>query len=124
MATDIPAYTQMHTDTYRDIVVDATVNNIDTADIATLFDVELDNSGNTVSSYFKAWDRATAPTVGTDEPHIILEVPAARKIPFNFGQFGQGLAIANNLYFICVTTGGVGGTTSPTNSVIATILAT
>jgi hypothetical protein len=89
--------------------------------ITKLFGIEVDNSGNTSDVFVKLWDAASSPTVGTTVPNAgILRVEAGKRQPF-FLNGPAGLALSNNLYIVCVTTGGTGGTTAPTNAVTADI---
>lgn len=83
-----------------------------------VFLLRVDNSANPSQSvYLHLYDNA-APTVGTTPPDftfkvlqgIVLEIVAFPNL-----QFGTALS------FACTTSGGLGGTSSPTNPVIVEI---
>lgn len=80
-----------------------------------IYKLYLDNSANSAPSYFKAWNVAAASvTVGTTVPDFVWPVAAGEvsEVLFDTGvSFGTALTIA------CVTTGGTGGTTGPTEAV-------
>lgn len=50
------------------------------------------------AAYVKLYDKATAPTVGTDVPKVTIPVPAGQLVALQFGifgkRFGSGIAIA------------------------------
>ena len=82
---------------------------------------EADNSGNTSDVFVKIWDAATSPTVGTTVPNNgIFRIEAGKKQAFILGA-QNGIPITDDFYFVCVTTGGTGGSTPPTNAVTADI---
>jgi len=91
----------------------------------TIYSIEVDNSDNSVEVFLQLWDLASgsAPSVG-DAADEWYRIPAStvRKILVDTYD-GNGLPILNGCYMACVTTGGQGGTTSPTNAVKVTIRA-
>lgn len=62
-----------------------------------VYNLTLTNFGAT-SAFFKLYNKASAPTVGTDIPDMVLEVPAGKSVIFPFERFGYrgsaGLAYA------------------------------
>lgn len=85
---------------------------------ATVYLIQIDNSGNPNQKvYLKMWDNV-APTVGTTAPNKIIPVPGG-----SIQKVGciEGIPFTTALSFACVTTGGTGGTTAPTNPVIVAI---
>ena len=98
------------------IIEDASANaTAETADASggTLYQVYIDNSGNTGASFVKLYASAS-PTVGTTDPDFIFPAAANQTVQFDFP---QGVAYVTALTFACVTTGGTGGTTNPLNAV-------
>lgn len=88
------------------------------ASSAVIYAIEVDNEANTVSSYVKLYNMATAPTVGTTAPDWVIEVPAGEILTLCVPKgitFGTGLAAA------CVTVGGTTGVAGPANDVILEI---
>lgn len=82
----------------------------------TLFRAQGDNAANaTAKAFVKVYD-AAAPTVGTTAPDWVFRITAGKKETFVVGG-GVGTALATGLSIACVTAGGTGGTTSPTNAV-------
>ena len=79
-----------------------------------IYAIEVDNESNTVSSYAKLYN-ATAPTVGTTAPDMVIEVPAGEKLTV---VFPQGLTFGTGLSAACVTVGGTTGTAGPANNVV------
>jgi hypothetical protein len=85
-----------------------------------IYQVDVDNSGNSDNpAYLKVYNSA-APTVGTTAPDFIFMVPVNQRrnlvIP-------DGLDFTN-LSFACVVSGGTAGTTPPTNAVAVKIVTT
>jgi len=80
----------------------------------TVYAVEIDNTLNTVASYFKAYNATAAVTVGTTVPDMVLYAPAATKVTY---VFNRGIVFGTGLKCAIVTTGGTGGTTIPTSNV-------
>ena len=98
------------------IIEDANANaTAETADGSggTLYQVYIDNSGNTSASYVKMYANASPP-VGTSDPDFIFPAAANQVVQFDFP---QGVAYVTALTFACVTAAGTGGTSSPTNAV-------
>jgi len=68
---------------------------------ANLFDLTLSNPTAT-AVVVKLYDKATAPTVGTDIPKVTIPVPAGAMVPVQFGQNGKrftsgiGIAVTAN----------------------------
>lgn len=52
---------------------------------------------NAAVRYLKIYDKASAPTVGTDAPVLTMALPASSGTPLNLGD--NGLALANGLAF-------------------------
>ena len=100
------------------VVRDTDANEVSEANLntgaAVLYLVSIDNSANaSAKSYFKLWN-ATAPTVGTTAPDMIIPVPGGATVTLAIPEgvsFGTGLSCA------CVTAGGTGGITGPTSDV-------
>lgn len=84
-----------------------------------LYSVHIDNSANSGEAEFiKFWNTASAVTVGTTVPDMVLPVVAGGVVEFVFPKgmvFGTGLAVAT------VTAGGTAGTSSPGSSLIINI---
>lgn len=89
----------------------------------------LDNSGNAAAhSYFKLYDSAAAPSVGTDQPVLCYRlqkggtedvVPICFDGSANFGMANTGGA--NEFYAACTTQGGQGGNAGPAATVTASL---
>lgn len=78
--------------------------------------IDIDNSANAASSFFKGYDNVN-PTIGTTDPDLIILVQASvrRQIIFVEGfEF-------TNFSMACVTAAGTAGVTSPTSSVIVEV---
>lgn len=89
---------------------------------ATMYLIELDNTANPSQVvYAKLYDTAGAVTVGTTVPDWVIRVPAGVKRSISFA---DGFAMANGIVLATVTAGGTGGTTSPTNAVVAKMVYT
>ena len=87
---------------------------------ATVWMIDVDNSANAAQdNYVKIVDGASS-TPGTTVPDYVIKIlQGARRqlvIP-------EGLAFSTGVSMWCVTTGGTGGTTSPTSDVIVRIVA-
>jgi len=82
-----------------------------------VYQVRVDNSLNGVAVYVKLWNLlAASVTVGTTDPDEIIFVPANQIINVKVnGEVGK--TFATGVVEACVTTGGTGGTTSPTSAV-------
>lgn len=103
----------------RDTDADATSEADMNGGAAVLWLVSVNNTATLVQPvYFKLWD-ATAPTVGTTVPDIVIPCPAATTVTM---AIVEGLSFATGISSACVTTGGTGGTTSPTNDVVTAIV--
>lgn len=86
--------------------------------------VKVDNSANSgAASYVKLWNLASGSvTVGTTDPDQIIYAPASAIITVPlFTNAAMGITFGTALTAACLTTGGTGGTTSPSSSVIVTI---
>lgn len=114
------------TSRFTDLSLDATVKTLASAALV-LYGIYVDNSQNSEDVYVKIWD-ATSVTLGTDAPPIVLKVDAGDTFDMTFwgsdsaGNHVEGHAFTTGLSIVCVTTGGTGGTTSPTNDVKATLI--
>ena len=86
----------------------------------TLYQIQIDNTGNAAVTYVKLYDAgAAAVTVGTTAPDWIFRVAASvsRTIPFP-----EGAAFATALSVAALTAGGTAGTTGPTSAVTVRIV--
>jgi hypothetical protein len=95
----------------------ATANNNVAGGAATIYTLEVDNTGNGSAVYLKIYQNA-APVVGNTAPDAIIMAPGSTKVSMGFTS-GWYFSI---LSFACVTQGGNGGTTAPTNPVPVKIL--
>lgn len=88
---------------------------------ATVYLVNVDNTGNAAQKVYLKLYNATAPTIGTTAPDKVIPIPGGtvQKVAFP-----EGIAFATGLSMACVTAGGTGGVTSPTNPVIVAITMT
>lgn len=82
-----------------------------------IYAIEIDNEGNTVSSYLKLYN-ATSATPGTTVPDEVIEAPAGEIVTLTFP---QGLLFGTGLTFCCVTVGGTTGAVGPANDVTVEI---
>jgi hypothetical protein len=73
-----------------------------------LFSVNGYNSTATVT-YLKFYDKATAPTVGTDTPALTLALPASAAFSYDLG----GIAFATGIGYGLTTVAADNGTTAP-----------
>lgn len=86
---------------------------------STLWLVSIDNSANAAQKvYFKLWD-ATAPTVGTTAPDVVIPIPGGSTVTM---AVLEGLNFATGISAACVTTAGTGGITSPTSDVVTALV--
>lgn len=119
MAVTATSYGYLASNVTQEVTLNSTPEEIATASNV-FYAVEIDNSQNTAATYFKAYNVASAPSVGTTTPDLVVKVPAGqtRRHILNGGlgeTWGTGL-------FVCgVTTGGTAGSTAPTNTVKAKI---
>lgn len=84
--------------------------------------VRVNNSLNTTEAvYLKIWLDGTPPTVGTTTPDMIFKAPAGGVVEYLIpdGIQNNSNAVIN---VAVVTTGGTGGTTSPTGTVSYVII--
>lgn len=81
---------------------------------AIVYAIEIDNESNTVSSYVKLYNVASAPTVGTTVPDWVIEVPAGEKLTL---AIPKGVTFGTGLFAACVTVGGTTGVAGPANDV-------
>ena len=81
--------------------------------------IEIDNSANGAATYFKGYDNG-APTVGTTDPDLVIMIPASVRRTVIFI---DGFDFDSAFSFAGVTTGGTGGTTSPTSDAPAEVVA-
>lgn len=88
---------------------------------ATLFATYVDNSANSDDDCFECiYDTASAPTVGTTNPVEVSKVGPGKKM--TFVRLGYvGIALASGIAIAGKTTGGTGGSTSPTNDAIGKV---
>lgn len=86
----------------------------------TVYGITVDNANNSSKVYLKLYDKATAAT-DSDDPDFVYPIPASTKMPIPLNGL-VGYSLANGLSARCVTTGGTGGTTNPTNAVPVTVV--
>jgi len=108
---------QRSTKRYQSAAVNATANSLPAGSSLTLDQVLIDNSANTHKVYLKVYNNS-GPTIGTTAPDCVLVCAAASTVAYTFS---FGIAFSN-FSFACVQEAGTSGTTSPTNSVQASIL--
>ena len=108
---------------FSDTAMGGTVDAVK-ASSAKVYEVIIDNSANGAASYVKLYNAASGGvTVGTTVPDEVIFVPGSAIITyFVFTSAGPGKTFATALSAACVTTGGTAGTTSPTSSVVVSIL--
>lgn len=71
----------------------ATVNStLVAAGVHTLYNITASNV-NAAARYLKIYDKATAPTVGTDVPKLTIPIPLAGIANINFGALGMQFAL-------------------------------
>lgn len=100
----------------RDASANATgEDNVTGAASNTIWLVLIDNTGNDAQQVFLKLYDAAAPTIGTTVPNMVI--PAAGGETVTMAIIPSGYAFATALSFACVTAGGTGGTTNPTNAV-------
>src|SRR5574341_876168 len=103
----------------RDTDADATGEMYMNSGAATLWLVSIDNTANaSAKSYFKLWN-ATAPTVGTTAPDMIIPAPGGATVTL---AIPEGLSFATGISAACVTAGGTGGITGPTSDVVTILV--
>lgn len=102
-------------DTDSDATSEANINS----GAATLYLISVDNSANaSAKSFLKLWN-ATAPTVGTTAPSMIIPVAGGATVTL---AIMEGLSFDVGLSFATLTTGGTGGITNPTSDVIVVLV--
>jgi hypothetical protein len=104
----------------QDTALGSVSDNDIRAGATTVYYLDLDNSLNAATTYFKAWN-AAAPTVGTTAPDMVIPVPASTRLPI---PIPGGLLFSANLSMAAVTTGGTAGTTAPSSNFTARVLCT
>ena len=85
-----------------------------------LFFLQVDNTANSQTSYFKMYNTASV-TVGTTVPDFVFMLPANTSRAFSFP-----LGVAFNAAFshCCTTAGGTAGNTGPGSAVVVTYVTT
>lgn len=116
----VTSFAYLNTNTYKDVDADST-GELLVAGTPTIFSIKANNTANTVACYLKIYDKATAPTVGTDVPVFVFKVAASASFEHTFNmalghKFTVGIGIG------CTTGAGVTDTTNPTNDVLVTAL--
>ena len=101
---------------FTDIIADASPEQNLTSGAGTAFGFEADNSQNVVPVYLKFYNSISV-SVGTDAPTWVFMIPAGEVRKGCFNSRGLGRVFATCVSLCCVTTGGTGGNTSPTNPV-------
>lgn len=103
----------------RDTDADATSESDLNPGAATLYLVSVDNSANASQKVFLKLYNATAPTIGTTAPDVIIPVPGGSTVTM---AVLEGLSFATGISAACVTAGGTGGITNPTSDVITVLV--
>jgi len=103
----------------RDASANATAENNATDGSATIFAITADSLAGASTNYLKLYNSATAVTVGTTDPDVILMLPGSVTRAFIFR---NSLSFSTGLSFACVTTAGTAGTTNPVTTVIVNIV--
>ena len=103
----------------RDADCDATAENNVADGAATIYAITVDNTANAAIEYVKLYNSATAITVGTTDPDVILMVPVSVVRSYIFR---NSLSMSTGLSFAAVTAGGTAGTTGPTSAMIVNIV--
>lgn len=87
---------------------------------ATWFIIEIDNSLNTATTYFKGWyaSAASSVTLGTTVADIVLGVPSGQKVDFICPTGNAGVT---GLVVACVTGRATSSSTAPAASVTVRI---
>jgi pantothenate kinase type III len=112
-----PAVELIYTDTAIGNALDAIK-----ASSTKLYYVIIDNSANVAATYVKLFNVASGSvTLGTTAPDEVIYVPASSVIThMYFTGAAPGITFGTALTASAVTTGGTGGTVSPSSSVIFT----
>lgn len=116
----VSKHQRLHTTLYTDVECNATAELLTSSGVV-VFAIEVNNEANSSAVFFKIYSKATAASVGSDDPTFVFKVPAGEKLLMPLGGDADGLTIATGLNIACVTTGGTTGSTAPTNKVTATI---
>lgn len=103
----------------RDAVANATAENNVTDGSATIFAITADSLAGGTTNFLKLYNSATAVTVGTTDPDVILMLPGSVTRSFIFR---NSLSFSTGLSFACVTAGGTAGVGNPVTSVIVNIV--
>jgi len=103
----------------RDADCDETAENNVNDGAATVYAITVDNTANAAIEYVKLYNSATAITVGTTDPDVVLMVPVSVVRSYIFR---NSLSLSTGLSFAAVTTGGTGGVTGPTSAMIVNIV--
>lgn len=99
---------------------DDTPNNSVTGAAGSIYQLEVDNTGNSDNpAYLKIYDNAS-PVVGTTAPDFIFKAAISKTMSL---AVPSGLPF-NNLSFAVVVSGGTAGTTGPTNPVTVRLVTT
>lgn len=99
--------------TIKDEVADSNLRTVK-GSAGNIFGLRIDNTANTsAESFLKIYD-AAAPTVGTDDPDVIIRAPAGIVITWIFP---EGIACVTAVKYAVVTTQGTAGTGDPSNDV-------
>jgi hypothetical protein len=107
---------------YRNLNVNATGVNIK-ASPGKIVGFILSNVNAVTAAYVKLYDKATAPTVGTDTPKMTILVPLVGSVVLPLSDVGEGIDFANGIGIGATTGAADADTTAPTaNNVIANIL--
>jgi hypothetical protein len=86
---------------------------------AVAFYINLDNTGNVSPVFLKVYDALQSTiTVGTSAPDLVFKCLAGKMNSFILYTGSEfGFTFDNGISLACVTQGGTGGTTSPSNFV-------
>jgi len=99
-------------------------DNVTGATSGRIYVVQIDNTGNTTSSYLKIRDEASAtPSTstanGAGTPHLMFVAPAGKTISY---VIPDGHAFTAGVSMWCTTTAVVGNQTDPTSNVTVTLI--
>jgi hypothetical protein len=84
-----------------------------------VYGVVIDNSLNSATSYLRLWDQVGVPSIGTEDPHVILKADASTKVQYNFD---VGVYFATAIKAAVVTTAGTAGATAPSGTMTISYL--
>ena len=110
--------TRFGTNFAKDTDADNTADTLSSSSV-TVYSVEINNTANASASSYIKFFNAASPTVGTDEPHMILKAQKAATVTYHFD---QGIAFDTALSIAGLTTAGKAGTTGPVSNVVVKVV--